>query len=47
MYPDYLGIVGGEDKMMDLGTMQNKLDTGEYRGIEAFEVGLSGWRVLG
>jgi hypothetical protein len=38
-YPDYLGIVGGEDKMMDLGTMQNKIDNEEYRSIEEFQVG--------
>ena len=37
-YPDYLGIVGGEDKMMDLGTIQGKIDNEEYRSIEEFQV---------
>lgn len=26
--------------MMDLGTMQQKVDDGEYRGMEELEVGL-------
>jgi hypothetical protein len=37
-YPDYLGIVGGEDKMMDLGTIQGKIDNEEYRSIDEFQV---------
>ena len=37
-YPDYLGIVGGEDKMMDLGTMQTKIDNEEYRSMDEFQV---------
>jgi hypothetical protein len=37
-YPDYLGIVGGEDKMMDLGTIQTKIDNEEYRSIDEFQV---------
>jgi len=40
-YPDYLGIVGGEDKMMDLGTIQGKIDNEEYRSIDEFQVGRS------
>lgn len=38
-YPDYLEIVGGEDKMMDLGTIQGKIDNEEYRSIDEFQVG--------
>lgn len=38
-YPDYLDIIGGEDKMMDLGTMQQKVDDGEYSGMDELEVG--------
>ena len=37
-YPDYLGIVGGEDKMMDLGTIQGKIDNEEYRSMDEFQV---------
>jgi bromodomain-containing protein 7/9 len=37
-YPDYLEIVGGEDKMMDLGTIQGKIDNEEYRSIDEFQV---------
>lgn len=38
-YPDYLKTVGGEDKMMDLGTMQNKVDNEEYPSFAEFQVG--------
>lgn len=37
-YPDYLKTVGGEDKMMDLGTMQNKVDNEEYPSFVEFQV---------
>ena len=37
-FPAYLGIVGGEENMMDLGTMQGKVDDGEYRSMDAVEV---------
>lgn len=37
-YPDYLGIVGGEDKLMDLGTIQGKIDNEEYRSMDEFQV---------
>lgn len=37
-YPDYLERIGGADKMMDLGTMQSKVDEGEYRNIDELEV---------
>lgn len=37
-FPDYLDIVGGEDNMMDLGTMQQKVDDGDYRNMDGFEV---------
>ena len=37
-YPDYLCIVGGEDKMMDLGTIQGKIDNEEYRSMDEFQV---------
>ncbi|WWC58650.1 uncharacterized protein I303_101194 [Kwoniella dejecticola CBS 10117] len=36
-FPDYLDVIGGEDKMMDMGTMQKKLDNGEYSSIEEVE----------
>ncbi|KAK4689729.1 hypothetical protein P7C73_g378, partial [Tremellales sp. Uapishka_1] len=39
-YPDYLDIIGGEDNMMDLGTMQTKLDDGRYRSMEELEADL-------
>jgi hypothetical protein len=42
-YPDYLEIVGGEDKMMDLGTIQGKIDNEEYRSIDEFQVSHSRW----
>lgn len=38
-YPDYLDIIGGADKMMDLGTMQQKVDDGSYRDMDELEVG--------
>lgn len=40
-YPDYLEIVGGEDKMMDLGTIQGKIDNEEYRSIDEFQASQS------
>ncbi|TXT10785.1 hypothetical protein VHUM_02290 [Vanrija humicola] len=36
-YPDYLEVVGGEDKMMDLQTMQTKVDENEYRSMDELE----------
>lgn len=39
-FPGYLEIVGGEDKMMDLGTMQLKVDSGEYRSVDEIEADL-------
>ena len=36
--PDYLDIVGGEDKMMDMGTMQSKFENGKYRNLDQLEV---------
>ncbi|WWD17817.1 hypothetical protein CI109_102260 [Kwoniella shandongensis] len=39
-FPDYLSVIGGEDKMMDMGTMQSKIDTGEYRNIDQIEADL-------
>ncbi|WVR05948.1 hypothetical protein IAU60_002975 [Kwoniella sp. DSM 27419] len=40
VFPDYLAVIGGEDKMMDMGTMQSKVDNGEYRSIEQIEADL-------
>ncbi|RXK42486.1 hypothetical protein M231_00040 [Tremella mesenterica] len=40
IYTDYLDIVGGEDQIMDLGTMQMKVDEGEYTTMESFEADL-------
>jgi hypothetical protein len=37
-YPDYLQVIGGEDRAMDLGTMESKAEGGEYRRMEDFEV---------
>lgn len=37
-FPDYLDVIGGEDNMMDMGTMQAKVDRNEYRNIEQIEV---------
>lgn len=39
-FPDYLGIVGGEDKMMDLGTMQSKIDNDDYDNFDQFKTDL-------
>ncbi|KAL7424741.1 hypothetical protein Q5752_000425 [Cryptotrichosporon argae] len=39
-YPDYLDRIGGMDKMMDLGTMQHKVDDREYRDFDALEADL-------
>ncbi|WOO82469.1 Bromodomain-containing protein 9 [Vanrija pseudolonga] len=36
-YPDYLEVVGGADKMMDLQTMQTKVDENEYRSMDELE----------
>ncbi|ORX35995.1 hypothetical protein BD324DRAFT_656992 [Kockovaella imperatae] len=38
--PDYLETIGGEDKMMDLGTMQSKADNGDYTDFEQFNADL-------
>lgn len=37
-FPDYLDVIGGEDNMMDMGTMQAKVDRNEYRNIDQIEV---------
>ncbi|OCF55388.1 hypothetical protein L486_06871 [Kwoniella mangroviensis CBS 10435] len=39
-FPDYLDVIGGEDKMMDMGTMQRKVDSGEYTSVEQLEADL-------
>lgn len=39
-FPDYLDVIGGEDNMMDMGTMQAKVDRNEYRNIEQIEADL-------
>ncbi|WVF70522.1 hypothetical protein IAT40_005312 [Kwoniella sp. CBS 6097] len=39
-FPDYLGVIGGEANMMDMGTMQSKVDNGEYTSIEQIEADL-------
>ncbi|KAK8865985.1 hypothetical protein IAR55_001135 [Kwoniella newhampshirensis] len=39
-FPDYLNIIGGEDKMMDMGTMQSKIDNGEYQNLDQIEADL-------
>ncbi|CAK9779488.1 hypothetical protein CC85DRAFT_287345 [Cutaneotrichosporon oleaginosum] len=36
-YPGYIETIGGPDNAMDLGTMQRKIDSGEYHGIEELE----------
>ncbi|ORY32317.1 hypothetical protein BCR39DRAFT_464762 [Naematelia encephala] len=36
-FPGYLEAVGGEDKMMDLGTMQSKIDDGLYKTIDELQ----------
>lgn len=36
-YPGYLEIIGGEERMMDLGTMQSKVTSGEYRSMDDLE----------
>ncbi|WWC66341.1 uncharacterized protein I206_100242 [Kwoniella pini CBS 10737] len=36
-FPDYLAVIGGEEKMMDMGTMQKKIDNGEYNSIDQIE----------
>ncbi|WRT64215.1 uncharacterized protein IL334_001144 [Kwoniella shivajii] len=36
-FPDYLNVIGGEDKMMDMGTMQNKVNNGEYTTLDQVE----------
>jgi hypothetical protein len=38
--PNYLEMIGGEDKMMDLATMQTKVDTGEYKSVDQLETDL-------
>jgi hypothetical protein len=37
-YPNYFEVIGGEDQAMDLGTMEGKVDRGEYRDMAEFEV---------
>jgi len=37
-YPNYFEVIGGEDEAMDLGTMEGKVDRGEYRDMAEFEV---------
>jgi hypothetical protein len=37
-YPNYFEVIGGEDKAMDLGTMEDKVGRGEYRQMSEFEV---------
>ncbi|TYJ52835.1 hypothetical protein B9479_006558 [Cryptococcus floricola] len=39
-YPDYLERIGGEDKAMDMGTMQAKVDNNEYRSLDQVEADL-------
>ncbi|WVW82381.1 hypothetical protein I302_104388 [Kwoniella bestiolae CBS 10118] len=39
-FPDYLDVIGGEDKMMDMGTMQRKVDSGEYTSVGQMEADL-------
>ncbi|WVQ82550.1 hypothetical protein IAT38_004679 [Cryptococcus sp. DSM 104549] len=39
-FPDYLDIIGGEDNMMDMGTMQNKVESGEYQNVDQIEADL-------
>ena len=36
-FPSYLKAVGGEDQMMDIGTMQSKIDLGEYKSMDEIE----------
>jgi hypothetical protein len=38
-YPDYWERIGGEDKAMDLGTMEKKLNDGIYTNLDQLEVG--------
>jgi hypothetical protein len=37
-YPGYFAAIGGQDKAMDLGTMESKVDDGMYRSLDDFEV---------
>ena len=37
-YPNYFEVIGGEEEAMDLGTMEGKVDRGEYRDMAEFEV---------
>ncbi|OCF41809.1 hypothetical protein I317_04415 [Kwoniella heveanensis CBS 569] len=39
-FPEYLDAIGGEGNMMDMGTMQSKVDNGEYTSIEQIEADL-------
>ena len=36
-YPDYQDVIGGEDKMMDLGLMQEKADNRDYHSLDDLE----------
>ncbi|GMK58290.1 hypothetical protein CspeluHIS016_0503220 [Cutaneotrichosporon spelunceum] len=36
-YPGYMETIGGPDNAMDLGTMQKKIDYGEYNNIDELE----------
>ena len=37
-YPNYFEVIGGEDRAMDLGTMEDKVAKGEYKSMVEFEV---------
>ncbi len=39
-YPGYWQAIGGQDKAMDLGTMERKVDDREYKSLEDFEVSI-------
>ncbi|WVN85477.1 uncharacterized protein L203_100623 [Cryptococcus depauperatus CBS 7841] len=36
-FPNYLEVIGGEDKMMDISTMQAKFDHNEYSSVDHIE----------
>jgi len=37
-FPNYLQIIGGEENMMDISTMQRKNDDGEYSSMDEVKV---------
>lgn len=37
-YPNYFEVIGGENRAMDLGTMEDKVGRGGYRSMKEFEV---------